>query len=318
MARVGAGATRLVLHGHLDVVPGHPEQFSPRVEGGRLFGRGAYDMKSALASMMLAVADLSGDIDGVEVELVVVPDEERSDPGENCTEMLVRDGLRADFVVCGEPTDMHVGVQAKGVLMVRVDVGGTAAHGATPWLGDNAVLRAVDLFRRIETLPFAAESAPLFERPSINLGRIQGGDAVNKVPDLCRMDVDVRYLPSQSPEGVLAQIRSLDPRAGVEVLIQRPPADVPADHPMVRTLLEAASRHEPSSASVGRDGASDAVAFLEVGVPAVEFGPRGGGHHGPEEYVEIESLPRYRRALVELARMVAGTTAPMRDAGAGI
>ena len=62
VARVGAGATRLVLHGHLDVVPGHPEQFSPRVEGGRLFGRGAYDMKSALASMMLAVADLSGDM----------------------------------------------------------------------------------------------------------------------------------------------------------------------------------------------------------------------------------------------------------------
>ncbi|HSJ73128.1 MAG TPA: M20/M25/M40 family metallo-hydrolase [Miltoncostaeaceae bacterium] len=317
VARVGAGATRLVLHGHLDVVPGHPEQFSPRIEGGRLFGRGAYDMKSALAAMMLAVADLAGDID-VEVELIVVPDEERSDPGENCTEMLVRDGLRADFVVCGEPTDMHVGVQAKGVLMVRVDVAGTAAHGATPWLGDNAVLRAVDLFRRIETLPFAAESAPLFERPSINLGRIQGGDAVNKVPDACRMDVDVRYLPGQSPEGVLAQIRSLDPAAGVEVLLERPPADVPADHPMVLTLLEAASRHEPASASVGRDGASDAVAFLEVGVPAVEFGPRGGGHHGPEEYVEIESLPRYRRALVEFARMVAGAPAPLPDAGAGI
>jgi succinyl-diaminopimelate desuccinylase len=318
VARVGAGSTRLVLHGHLDVVPGHPEQFAPRVENGRLFGRGAYDMKSALAAMMLAVADLSGEIDGVEVELVVVPDEERSDPGENCTEMLVRDGLRADFVVCGEPTDMHVGVQAKGVLMVRVDVAGTAAHGATPWLGDNAVLRAVDLFRRIQTLPFAAESAPLFERPSINLGRIQGGDAVNKVPDLCRMDVDVRYLPGQSPEGVLAQIRSLDPGAGVEVLIERPPAEVPADHPMVRALLAAAGREEPSSASVGRDGASDAVAFLGVGVPAVEFGPRGGGHHGPEEYVEIESLPRYRRALVEFARMVGGTQAPLRDAGAGI
>jgi succinyl-diaminopimelate desuccinylase len=318
VARVGTGSTRLVLHGHLDVVPGHPEQFAPRVENGRLFGRGAYDMKSALAAMMLAVADLSGEIDGVEVELVVVPDEERSDPGENCTEMLVRDGLRADFVVCGEPTDMHVGVQAKGVLMVRVDVAGTAAHGATPWLGDNAVLRAVDLFRRIQTLPFAAESAPLFERPSINLGRIQGGDAVNKVPDLCRMDVDVRYLPGQSPEGVLAQIRSLDPGAGVEVLIERPPAEVPADHPMVRALLAAAGREEPSSASVGRDGASDAVAFLGVGVPAVEFGPRGGGHHGPEEYVEIESLPRYRRALVEFARMVGGTQAPLRDAGAGI
>lgn len=318
VARVGAGPTRLVLHGHLDVVPGHPEQFSPRVEGGRLIGRGAYDMKSALAAMMLAVADLAEGVHGVEVELVVVPDEERSDPGANCTEMLVRDGLRADFVVCGEPTDMHVGVQAKGVLMLRVDVAGTAAHGATPWLGDNAVLRAVDLFRRIGGLPFAAQSAPLFQRPSINLGRIQGGDAVNKVPDACRMDVDVRYLPGQSPDDVLAQIRSLDPSAAVEIIVERAPADVAPDNPFVQALLEAAGRQEPSSASVGRDGASDAVAFLEVGVPAVEFGPRGGGHHGPEEYVEIESLPRYRRALVEFARMLAAEPAPARDAGAGI
>jgi succinyl-diaminopimelate desuccinylase len=318
VARVGEGPTRLVLNGHLDVVPGHPEQFEPRVEGGRLIGRGAYDMKAALAAMMLAVADLSAGLRGVEVELMVVPDEERSDPGENCTEMLVRDGLRADFVVCGEPTDMHVGVQAKGVLMVRVEVAGTAAHGATPWLGENAVLRAVDLFRRIQTLPFAAESAPLFERPSINLGRIQGGDAVNKVPDACRMDVDLRYLPGQEPEEVLRQVRSLDPHAHVEVLIERPPADVSPDHPLVQALLRAASRYEPSTASVGRDGASDAVAFIGVGVPAVEFGPRGAGHHGPEEYVEIESLPRYRAALVDFAREVAdsATAAAGSEAGA--
>ncbi len=136
---------------------------------------------------------------------------------------------------------MQVGVQAKGVLMMRVDVPGTAAHGATPWLGDNAVLRAVDLFRRISGLPFASESAPLFERPSINLGRIQGGDAVNKVPDLCRMDVDVRYLPGQSPDEVLRQVRALDAEARLEVLLERPPADVPPDHVFVQALLAAAS-----------------------------------------------------------------------------
>ena len=231
--------------------------------------------------------------------------------------MLVRDGLRADFVVCGEPTDMHVGVQAKGVLMVRVDVGGTAAHGATPWLGDNAVLRAVDLFRRIETLPFAAESAPLFERPSINLGRIQGGDAVNKVPDLCRMDVDVRYLPTQSPEGVLAQIRSLDPRVGVEVLIQRPPPTCPRT---TRWCAPCSRRRAATSPPAPRSGATAPPTRSRSSRWACRrsSSARGGGHHGPEEYVEIESLPRYRRALVEFARMVAGATAPMRDAGAGI
>jgi succinyl-diaminopimelate desuccinylase len=310
VASVGSGPVRLIYHGHIDVVPGHPEQFAPRVEGGRLFGRGAYDMKAALAAMMLAVADLATGLHGVRLDLVVVPDEERSEPGENCTQMMVQDGLTADFVVCGEPTDMQVGVQAKGVLMLQIDVAGTAAHGATPWLGENAVLRAVDLYRSIADLPFASESAPMFDRPSINLGRIQGGDAVNKVPDACRMHVDLRYLPTQSPDEVLRQVRSLDPRASVEVLLELRPADVSPDHPLVRTLLSAAGRYEPSTASVGRDGASDAVAFLDAGVPSVEFGPRGAGHHGPHEHVEIESLPRYRRALADFARMVARPAAP--------
>lgn len=309
MARVGRGATRLIWHGHLDVVPGRPEQFVPRVEDGRLYGRGSYDMKAALAAMMLALADVA-DIAGVEVLLLVVPDEERSEPGENCTDMLVREGLRADFVVCGEPTDLQVGVQAKGVLMLRADVPGTSAHGSTPWLGDNAVLRAIDLYRRVGELPFAAESAPLFARPSLNLGRIHGGDAINKVPDLCRMEIDIRYLPHQRPAEILAAVRALDPEAAVDVVLERAPADVSPEHPTVRALLEAAGRHEPSAASVGRDGASDAVAFLGVGVPAVEFGPRGAGHHGPGEYVEIDSLPRYRRALAEFARLVAARSAP--------
>jgi succinyl-diaminopimelate desuccinylase len=177
-------------------------------------------------------------------------------------------------------------------------------------LGDNAVLRAVDLYRSIADLPFASESAPMFDRPSINLGRIQGGDAVNKVPDACRMHVDLRYLPTQSPDEVLRQVRSLDPRASVEVLLELRPADVSPEHPLVRTLLSASGRYEPSTASVGRDGASDAVAFLDAGVPSVEFGPRGAGHHGPHEHVEIESLPRYRRALADFARMVARPAAP--------
>jgi succinyl-diaminopimelate desuccinylase len=313
LASVGSGPAHVVLHGHLDVVPGHEDQFAPTRSGGRLMGRGAYDMKGALAAMMLAVADAACGLDGLTLELLIVPDEERGDPGANCTEMLVAEGMRADFVICGEPTDLQVGVEAKGVLMLRAEVPGVAAHGSTPWLGENAVLRAVGLYERIADLPFAGESTPLFARPSINLGRISGGDAVNKVPDRCRMDIDVRYLPGQDPEEIMGQIRSLG-RIELEVLLQRPPAYVAPDHPIVRTLLEAVSRHEPSAASVGRDGASDAVAFLEVGVPAVEFGPRGGGHHGPDEHVDIGSLATYRRALGDFARVLGARAAAEADA----
>lgn len=301
VARVGTGRPHVIFNGHIDVVPGHADQFVPRIDGERLVGRGAYDMKGALASMILAMGDIADLGLDATVELMIVPDEERSDPGPNCTEMLVDEGLRGDFVICGEPTDLHVGVQAKGVLMMRAVATGVAAHGSTPWLGRSAVLDGLALFQSIEGLPFASESTDLFARPSINLGRISGGDAINKVPDECVLDIDVRYLPGQDPEDILRQVRGLGDW-DVRILLERMPACVDPADPYVRNLCDAACTFEPSAVSVGRDGASDAVAFLSVGVPAVEFGPRGRGHHGPDEYVEIPSLRHYRGALVEFVR----------------
>ena len=198
----------VVLHGHLDVVPGHPEQFAPRVEGDRLIGRGAYDMKGALAAMMCSLHDVAEEA-RVRVRFLCAPDEESEDIDTRATDQMVSDGFVGDFAITGEPTGLHVGVQAKGVLACRIVVYGRAAHGSTPWLGDNAVLKAIDVFRRIETLPFSRESSELFDRPSINLGRIQGGDALNKVPDECTMVVDIRYLPDQDPGELVAQIRAI-------------------------------------------------------------------------------------------------------------
>src|SRR5947209_20016475 len=113
------------------------------------------------------------------------------------------------FAIDGEPTDLHIGVAAKGVLAVRVEVSGTSAHGSTPWLGDNAILKAVDVFRQIQAMPFAREASELFDRPSISLGRVLGGDRINRVPDFCAIDVDIRYLPGQEPKAILAAISAL-------------------------------------------------------------------------------------------------------------
>jgi succinyl-diaminopimelate desuccinylase len=288
----------IVLHGHLDIVPGHPEQFTPRVEGDRLYGRGAYDMKGGLAAMMLALHDVSNNTD-VRVRFLCVPDEESEDIDQRATDEMVREGFIGDFAITGEPTDLHVGIQAKGVLAFRLNVHGRAAHSSTPWLGDNAVLKAIDVFRRIESLPFSRESSEMFDRPSINLGRINGGDALNKVPDLCSMVCDIRYLPNQDPEDLLAQIRSIPDIEIVRTFI-RAPAYVSRTNAFVVALSDAVRRHTSGeSMSIGRDGASDAISFLTAGVPAVEFGPAGEGHHGPEEWVSIASLARYRQALTE-------------------
>src|ERR1035441_3342680 len=299
-----AGALRpdapcVVFHGHLDVVPGQPEQFEPRIEGDRLIGRGAYDMKGGLAAMMCALHD-AGHQDQVRLRLICVPDEESEDLDERSTDAAVAQGLGGDFAITGEPTNLHIGVQAKGVLVMRIVVHGRAAHSSTPWLGDNAVLKAIDVFRAIETLPFSRESSEMFDRPSINLGRIQGGDALNKVPDECEMAVDVRYLPGQDPGDILAQVRAI---AATRTFIH-PPVTVSRSDPFVRALRDAVSRCTPDmeTMSVGRDGASDAASFIEAGIPAVEFGPAGAGHHGPDEWVSLSLLARYTRALADFVR----------------
>ena len=295
----------IVLHGHLDVVPARPEQFTPRIEGDRLFGRGAYDMKGGLASMMCALRELAGQ-DAVRVHFVCVSDEETEEIEQRGSDYLVEQGYTGDFAITGEPTNMHIGIQAKGVLAMRIEVTGTAAHGATPWVGDNAIVKAVDVFRQIESLPFARESSELFDRPSINLGRIVGGDALNKVPDMCAIDVDIRYLPDQDAAEIREAIDAL-PDAHVVSVFHRQPAIVARDNIFVRALGAAIARVAAPTTErlgVGRDGASDAISFLEAGVPAVECGPVGDGHHGPEEWVSVRSLVQYRRTLVEFVKLL--------------
>src|SRR5213082_988779 len=260
----------VVFHGHLDVVPAHSEQFQPRVEGDRLIGRGSYDMKGGLAAMMCALKDMERQ-ERVRVRLICVPDEESEELDVRSTDAIVRMGIGGDFAITGEPTNLHIGVEAKGVLAMRIEVHGRSAHSSTPWLGDNAVLKAVDVFRAIESLPFSRESSDLFDRPSINLGRIHGGDALNKVPDECTLDVDIRYLPEQDPGEILDQVQAI-PEVDVTRTFIHPPVSVPRTNPYVRALREAITRSVlGETLSVGRDGASDAAAFLTAGIPAVEF-----------------------------------------------
>ncbi len=303
---VGDGPLRVMFNGHVDVVPGAPHQFRPQRQDGRLYGRGAYDMKAAVATMMLAIADLQRlDVPGVQIDLLVVPDEERASPGANCSELIVADGYRADFVICGEPTDLHVGVHAKGVAIFELRVPGLAAHSSTPWLGRNAIVRAVEMVPRIEQCPFMSSQGELLGPPTVNLATITGGEAFNCVPAACRAVLDVRYPPGQSVDEIMQQIVDIDPEVEVELMISRPPADLAPSDPFVVSLLDAAREQSAESRPVGRDGSSDAVAFLAVGTPAVEFGPVGAGHHGPEEWVSIESLGRYRQALVSFVGALA-------------
>jgi succinyl-diaminopimelate desuccinylase len=116
------------------------------------------------------------------------------------------------------------------------------------------------------------------------------------------MVVDIRFLPNQDPGDILAQIRAI-PDLRVVKTFTRAPAHVSRRNPYVLALRDAVGRSiEGEALSVGRDGASDAISFLQAGVPAVEFGPVGGGHHGPHEWVSVSSLAKYRQALTDFVR----------------
>src|SRR4028118_1116815 len=285
-------------------------------------------MRAALAAMMYAVEDLRSVGPGATVELLVVPDEEWEHGGPTGAEILIGQGHVGDFLITGEPTDFHIGTQAKGVLDLRVTLRGKSAHGSQPWLGKNAALLAYEHYRRVLELPFATERSDLFPYPSVNLARIIGGDVLNRVPDRCTYDLDIRYLPGQDPKEIARQIRSVDLPAEVEVLFGREPTYVSRANPYVKTLREVAARHfrgnpagpRPHRArrprappprhsrgtpvGVGRHGASDIVYFQRAGIPGVEFGPVGGGHHGPSEYVVTDTLEAYRQMIVQFVQIV--------------
>ena len=188
----------MVLHGHLDVVPGRPGQFEPRVEGDRLYGRGAYDMKGALAAMLVTTAAMR-DQDRVRVRLGIVGDEESEEEAERGSDRLVDSGFIGDFAITGEPTDLQIGVEAKGVLALRLEVSGVAAHGATPWLGDNAVLRARRRFpqHRVATVCPAQLGAvrPPLDQPRPDPGRRRAQQGARPMRDRRRHPLPARPGP---------------------------------------------------------------------------------------------------------------------------
>ena len=186
--------------------PRAARQFEPRLEGDRLLGRGAYDMKGALAVMLLLLHDLR-EQDKVRLRLGIVSDEESEEEENRGSDALVAGRLHRrlrDHRRAHQPPGRGAGEGGAGDA-ARGPGPRRARRHARGW-GTTRSVKAVEVFRGIESLPFARHSSALFDRPSINLGRIWGGDALNKVPDTCVIDVDIRFLPDQDPDEILEQV----------------------------------------------------------------------------------------------------------------
>ncbi|WP_342433450.1 M20/M25/M40 family metallo-hydrolase [Neobacillus sp. FSL H8-0543] len=297
IAEIGEKGPIIIFNGHLDVVPAEADQFFPFVDDGKIYGRGSFDMLGAVSVMMHAFVELSKKTLPARVILSLVPDEETG--GEKGTGYLVENGILGDMVICGETTNLDIAVQAKGILQISLEFLGTASHGSRPWLGENAILKAFHAYKEIERLDLFKEKSQFFDRPSINLARIHGGGAINRVPDRCSLILDIRYLPDQNPEDILDQIRGITD-AELKIISRGDPVKTNPLNEFVIRLKDTAENVLGSDVRIfGQDGSADTRFYATRGIPAVEFGPRGANHHGKGEYVFINSLLDFKSILID-------------------
>ncbi|MGD6804899.1 M20 family metallopeptidase [Rossellomorea aquimaris] len=302
VSEIGSGDKKVIFNGHIDVVSGKEEQFVPREKNEKIYARGSADMKAGVACMMKAMAALKDEDLHTKIQLQIVSDEEIG--GFNCTGHLVEEGYTGDFVICSEPTQLGIALQAKGVLRLNIEVEGTPAHGSRPWEGMNAIEMAYEVHQKIKDLPFMKESSEYYPTPSLNLAMIEGGDAYNKVPGTCMLKYDIRYLPEQTKDDVVKQIENaID--SSVYVSMFSKPVRTDIEDYYVQKIKAAVEKNTGSDAVFfGQHGAADTQFFAQLGIPAIEFGPVGENWHGNKENVEVDSLYMYQKMLEDFAHSV--------------
>lgn len=304
----------LMLCGHMDTV-GVEEMtapFDPVERDGRLYGRGAQDMKGGLAAMIDAAARLAAD-GGLETGRLIVAavaDEEHASLG---ADALVMEHS-ADGAVVTEPTDLAVAIGHKGFEWVEVETRGRAAHGSRPAEGRDAILYMGRVLARLEAIGaglMARPGHPLLGTASLHASTIGGGRELSVYPDRCCLRFERRTLTGESPDVALTEVQTAlvelgreDPEfeASVRQLFSRPAYEIPDDQPVCRALAQVLRRGGRDATATGMSFWTDAAILAQAGTPAVLFGPRGAGLHGREEFVEIESVLTCRDVLADLAR----------------
>lgn len=303
VARGTGGGRSLLLNAHMDTVgvEGMERPHEPYIENGRLYGRGAYDMKGGLAAIMLAGAaarkrQLRGD-----VIVTAVADEEYASIG---TSSLVKQ-WRADAAIVTEPTELDICTAHKGFAWFEVETGGVAAHGSRPDLGVDAIVKMGKVLVGLEALQKSLSAGPAHRiagHPSVHAGLIEGGQELSSYPRRCKLDVERRTIPGESLAQIeselpriFAQIAADDPqfKATVRTMLARDAFEVSRAEPIVQTLLRHARLllgSEPQD--VGGPGWMDSALLAAAGIPTVVFGPGGAGAHAVVEWSDLAQVER--------------------------
>jgi acetylornithine deacetylase/succinyl-diaminopimelate desuccinylase-like protein len=287
----------LMLCAHLDTVgvEGMTDPHAPRVDGDRLYGRGAYDMKSGLAAALIACREAEGD-----VLVAAVADEEHASLG--VQEVLA--AHTADAAIVTEPTERELIVAHKGFVWIELEIEGRAAHGSRYEEGVDAIVKAGPVLTAIGELDarLAEHSHPLLGRGSVHASLIEGGAELSSYPARCTIGLERRTLPGESAAQVEAEIAALGRGAKQRTLLVREPFEVDPTAEIVRAVAEAAGGPELAGAPYWADAAFIAAA----GIPTVMYGASGAGAHAAEEWVSVADTIAVTETLIAVARRMCG------------
>jgi succinyl-diaminopimelate desuccinylase len=287
---------KVILNAHLDVVPGKPDQFKPQIKSGKLFGRGACDMKSGAAAEILAFKEVASMVK-YPLGLQLVTDEEIG--GFLGTKYQIDQGIKAEFVLAGESTNLQLNNKAKGVFWVKISSKGDPAHAAYLWHGKNAIWAMKTFLDRLEqTFPIPANES---WTTTANLAKIETTNTTfNKVPDDCSVSLDIRYIPEDAAT-IKSKLEELVP-PGFKIEIQsfEPAQFTDSTDPILNKLAESIQKVTGTySGFVSKHGASDVRHYDRVKIPGVCFGPVGDGLHSDNEWCDIASLDKYQKILTD-------------------
>jgi acetylornithine deacetylase len=318
VARVGradAGMRSLMFSGHLDVVGTDGMTHAPfagEERDGRLYARGAADMKGGIAAMCAGAWHAQRDGLAGEVIVAATADEEYESVG---TRAMLERGVRADAAIVGEPTCLEIMPAHRGFVWVEVVVSGRAAHGSRWEIGVDAIRHAGLLLAELDRLD--AEDLPrrahdLLGRGSLHASLIEGGIGMSTYPDRCVLRLERRTLPGDRDADVVAEVERCCARvrerrptfdASVRLLMSQGPSDVAVGAPVVRALQDALEANGEPVRISGMSAWTDAALLNAAGIPAVCFGPGDISlAHAAEEYIPLAEIDRATAVLSSLAR----------------
>lgn len=286
---------KIILNAHLDVVPGEPSQYVPQIENGKLYGRGAYDMKGAAAVMIHLFDEIADQVD-YPLGLQLITDEELAEG--YCTKDQLDRGVRTELAIIGEcGSNMDIIHETKGLIHAKLLTTGHTAHGAYLWKGSNAILKMYEAISVLQKhFPIPEKET---DETTVNLSKITTtNDTWNQVPDNCSATLDIRFNRKDSTK-ILEKIQALLPE-GVTLHVDkiRNAHYSDPENVYIKQLSKLGKEFRGENfATRNTYGGSDTTFFSDAGCDAIEFGPIGAGQHHAKEWVDIQSLADYYQIL---------------------